>query len=201
MKFSNVLPAAVLAFAFLPGMMSTSSALPSGIENDASRAPRVVIVIRHGEKPPKKEHSPDLTAIGQERAKRIPGLFAGSANRKAVVPHPDALFATHASPGSNREIETLTPLARALNLPLDDRFSEDQGGQLAAELLSGKYAGKVVVICWHHGQIPALVTSLGVAEAPKWADTTFDRIWEVEWDQGNAVMKDLPENLMPGDSQ
>jgi hypothetical protein len=161
--------------------------------------PRVVILIRHAEKPPKEEHSPHLTPIGLQRAQRIPTLF--SPDRTPTLPRPDFLFATHASASSNREVETLEPLAQALHLEMNDQYSEDEIAKLAAEILSGKYAGKVVLVCWHHGKLPDLAAALGVPNPPAWSVSTFDRIWKVEWVHGAAVLTDLPEYLMPGDSQ
>jgi hypothetical protein len=164
-----------------------------------SKVPRMVLLIRHAEKPPKAEHSPDLTVIGRERAQRIPKLFlpAGS----AMLPSPDFLFATHVSRSSNRPVETLTPLAQALHLELNDQYSEDEAEKLAAELLSGKYAGKVVIVCWHHGTLPALSFALGVPNPPVWSDAVFDRVWKVEWVDHTGIMTNLPQNLLPGDSQ
>jgi hypothetical protein len=166
---------------------------------DAAKAPRVVILIRHGEKPPKEQHSPHLTPTGVERAKLIPTLF--SPGRTPTLPRPDFLFATHFTPSSNREVETLQPLAQGLHLELNDQFLEGEIEKLAAEILGGKYAGKVVLVCWHHGKIPAIAAALGVPNPPAWPDTVFDRIWKIEWVNGTGVMTDLPENLLPGDSR
>jgi hypothetical protein len=159
----------------------------------------MVILIRHAEKPPKSDHSPDLTPIGVERAKRIPSLFYPSST--ATLPHPDYLFAAHIRASSNRPVETATPLAQALGMKLNDEYSDDTSQQLAAELLSGKYAGKVVVVFWRHGVMPELAAALGAPNPPKWQDSVFDRIWKVEWINGKAAMTELPQNLLPGDSR
>ena len=137
-----------LIVALLPAWAVSPESLPqkshANTTSDVAKAPRMVILIRHAEKPPKAEHSSDLTAIGRERAQRIPKLFLPYPG--AMLPTPDFLFATHPSRSSNRPVETLKPLEQALHLELNDRYSEDEAGRLSAELLSGKYAGKVVVV-------------------------------------------------------
>lgn len=117
------------------------------------------------------------------------------------LPRPDFLFATHFTPSSNREVETLQPLAQSLHLQMNDQYAEDDVDNLTADILGGKYAGKVVLVCWHHGKIAAIAAALGVPNPPAWPDTVFDRIWKVEWLQGTVAMANLPENLLPGDSQ
>jgi hypothetical protein len=111
------------------------------------------------------------------------------------------IIATHISAHSDRPVETVTPLAQALHLPIDSSIANDDYATLAKSLLSGKYAGKVVLIAWHHGTIPSLVTSLG-AKPPveKWPEEQFDRVWRIDYVDGKATIKDLPQHLMPGDS-
>jgi hypothetical protein len=105
------------------------------------------------------------------------------------------------SDNSNRPVETVTPLAKALHLPIDDSISNDDYATLARTLLSGKYAGKVVLIAWHHGIIPSLVTALGAKPPTEtWPEEQFDRIWRIDYVNGKATIKDLPQRLMPGDS-
>ena len=202
MKIRYMLLLWMLAAAFLPGAIGLSGGRleKAAIEVKgelSTRAPRVVFLIRHGEKPPKEEHSSHLTDIGKERARRLPSLFVSPAK----LLRPDALFATHASHNSNREVETLMPLAQNLKLPIHDQYGEDDGAKMAAEILSGQYAGKVVLVCWHDGKLPKVAEALGIKNPPKWPDSTFDRIWKIEWPGGKAVMTDIPEGLMPGDSK
>jgi hypothetical protein len=33
-----------------------------------------------------------------------------------------------------------------------------------------------------------------------WPDTQFDRIWRIDYKDGKATIKDLPQHLLPGDS-
>lgn len=164
---------------------------------DHGTGPRLVLIIRHAEKPPEGEKDPNLSKQGFERAealaKAIPANF----------PKPDFLIATKKSKSSNRPVETITPLAHALHEPIESQFKDDAYQQVAREVLSDpKFAGKVVLIAWHHGKIPELAKALGAKEAPdKWKSTVFDRVWEIDYDGGAAKFKDLPEKALPGDSE
>ena len=164
---------------------------------DAGKNPAVVYIIRHGEKPPDKENS-DLTEVGFRRAAAIPSLFLQQSPR---LPRPEVLFATARSKHSNRPVETITPLSTALHLPIHNDYEDADFAALAREVLSGRYAGKVVLICWHHGEIPHLTAALGVPNTPKkWDDKVFDQIWKIEWHQGQAQLTPIPQQLLPGDT-
>ncbi|MCU1321394.1 MAG: hypothetical protein JWM43_1043 [Acidobacteriaceae bacterium] len=163
--------------------------------------PATVYVIRHAEK--LTDGRIDLSEKGFERARVLPLLFlpvAGSG--RVALARPEVLIATHQSPKSNRPVQTIEPLAAALKLPIQHDVMNEDYALLAQDLLSGKYAGKVVLVSWHHGKIPALVEALG-AKAPytPWPDEQFDRIWRLDWREGRVVLTDLPHGLLPGDSK
>jgi len=164
-----------------------------------AQGPRMVMIIRHAEKPDSTvgPKDPNLSKRGFERAdalaKVIPDHF----------PKPDFLIATQKTEGSNRPVETITPLAAALHETIDTTFKEDEFAQAAKAVLTDpKYAGKVVLIAWHHGKIPELAKALGVKDAPdKWDSKVFDRVWEITYDDKRATWKDVPESALPGDSE
>jgi phosphohistidine phosphatase SixA len=164
-----------------------------------TQGPRVVLIIRHAEKPEGAEETkdPNLSKRGVQRAralaKVIPKLF----------PRPDFLIATLKSKRSNRPFETIEPLAKALHETIEATFEDNQVEQLArAVLTERKYAGKVVLIAWHHGELPELAKALGAADAPhKWDADVFDRVWEITYKEGVATFKDLPQKALPGDSE
>jgi hypothetical protein len=65
------------------------------------------------------------------------------------------LFAAQASKNSNRPVETITPLSAALNLTCNDNHADGDYTKVASDILTNsKYAGQVVLVCWHHGNIP-----------------------------------------------
>jgi len=163
--------------------------------------PATILLIRHAEK--LTDGRIDLSPAGFARAKDLPQIFVGP---RATFPRPDVLFATHASKKSNRPFETIEPLSHALNLPVNTDFMDDDYAGLARLLLSGRYAGKVVLVSWHHGKLPELAAALGIDPQPaRWPDTQFDRVWRLDWKPDAAGIKptltDLPQDLMPGDSK
>ena len=76
-------------------------------------------------------------------------------------------FASEAAKHSNRPIETITPLSQALHLRINHDYEDRETAKVADAVMSGKYAGKVVLICWHHGEIPHLAKAFGVEDAPE----------------------------------
>lgn len=159
--------------------------------------PATILILRHAEK--LTDGRKDLSPVGYQRAALLPKLFNGS---RSDLPMPQVLFATHLSKHSNRPVETITPLAATLKLPIDSTIMDDDYAALAKELLSGKYAGKVVLVAWHHGKIPQLATALG-AQPPytPWPAEQFDRVWRIDYKDGKVMLTDLPQSLLPGDSK
>lgn len=175
-----------------------------------------------------KNGGPNLSMQGSARAAALPTLFAPAApplgcdlattgsnftgtyaavkisGSKPRFSTPGFIFATQTSANSNRPIETITPTATALGQTIDNSYPDSSTGiqYLVTALTTGsQYAGKVVLICWHHGTIPALAKALGVAKPKKWKGTTFDRVWQITYSKkGKAALKDHPQKLLYGDS-
>jgi hypothetical protein len=173
----------------------------AGAFAQAGKPPATILMIRHAAK--LTDGRIDLSPAGFARAKALPELFGGvGAAAPHNLPRPDFLFATHQSKKSNRPVETITPLSEALKLPISAEIEDDDFATLAKELLSGRYAGKVVLVAWHHGKIPAFARALGATPPyDPWPDTQFDRVWRIDYREGKAVLTDLPQGLMAGDSQ
>ena len=132
---------------------------------------------------------------GYERAAALPTLFP------ARFETPDYLFASRQSKRSNRPVETLTPLAGALGLKIDSTFA-DADYRFLAKILLGRamYAGKILLICWHHENIPGLARALGVTDAPaRWPEKGFDLIWSIEYAEGVPRLTEVGQKLLPGD--
>jgi hypothetical protein len=167
-----------------------------------SQAPATIYLIRHAEK--LTDGQMDLSPQGYKRAALLPALFMAPSGERTLpaLPAPQLIFATHKSDHSNRPLETVTPLAAALHLEVNNVFHNEDYAGLAKELLGGSYAGKIVLVSWHHGKLPALATALG-AKPPyiPWPDTQFDRIWCIRYANGTATLTDLPQELLSGDSK
>ena len=136
--------------------------------------------------------------------------LAGQPRRSA----PDFLFATASSSSSSRPLETITPLVQALQfstnnpkLTINQQFTNDTDGinGLVKLVLSGPpYAGKVILICWHHGTIPQLTEAFGVppSQLPftKWPSTVFDLVFGISFPSGQPNFGVTCQKLLFGDS-
>lgn len=169
--------------------------------SNGTTGPGQVLIIRHGEKPgdpglDSDADGPDLSPEGYKRAAAL------SVHIPASFPKPDVLIATQPSRHSNRPLQTITPLAEKLKLDVNSKHPDDDYGTVAQRIRNNpKYAGKNVLICWHHGKIPQLAAALGVVNPPSpWPGQVFDRVWQIDFAGGVATLKDVPQRLMYGDS-
>jgi len=164
-----------------------------------------VLIIRHAENPP-NGHA--LSPRGKERAEAYKNYFLNfTVDSKRV--EPNAIIVAADSKHSHRPRLTVQPFAKAANLPIDNRFANKQPADLAAELRAN-YQGKVILICWHHGQIPAVLRALGADPTTllpngKWPRDVYDFVIMVSFDENGHVIPDgtkrITEHLLQGDSQ
>jgi broad specificity phosphatase PhoE len=155
----------------------------------ASSLPRVVYLMRHADKPD-AAGDPHLSPAGVARAARLPGYFPGLLGGQKL----DTIFATSASKASNRPVETAAPLAASLHLPLNQSYGNSSYSALAGAIRSGSYAGKTILVVWHHGTMPALAQALGASPPGKWPGSSFGMIWKVTYNaNGNASLQQIHE--------
>jgi hypothetical protein len=208
----GLLPLGLWAAAGVPAP-AVASARKTGVEQPG-KYPSQVLILRHAEKPD-NDDDPHLTSRGAARAAALPSLFLippTFPTKPAPFAVPDFLFAAEESKHSNRPVETITPLSKVLgDQHIHHKHKDDDFQAVADELFSdGKYAGKTVLICWHHGKIPKLTRAIldkatNAAtvkdQVPKhWADTVFDRVWQITFDgTGQASFNDRPQRLLFND--
>lgn len=163
-----------------------------------------LLIIRHGEKPgdPAVDTPDDgvnLSTKGYERAGALAAYIPRNFGR------PDFLYATRTSQHSNRPIETVTPLSTGTGLEIHSEYGDNEYDKLAQKLKADdKFNGKQILICWHHGKIPELVSALGYAPPlSRWPANSFDRVWVVDnthaMDGHPSLVQNLPQRLMFGD--
>ena len=154
---------------------------PARAQPSSMSRPAQIILIRHAEKPTDPAN-PHLSPAGVERAKRLVS-FIKTDSAMARFGLPIAVFATKTTADDNgqRTQETVAPLAAALKLRVQTPYHGKDYAALAKLILSNPaYAGKTVVICWNHEQIPQLAEALGVAPAPpKWKGSVFDVVYVI----------------------
>ena len=160
----------------------------------AAGTPKQVLLIRHADETGQRNDA-GLSARGDARAAALPTLFP------ARLPTPQVIFAAKSSKRSRRPVETIAPLAHAVGVPIDERFSDREYAALAKELLSNPaYTGKTIVVCWHHGTMPELAAALGVRSPPaRWPKSRYDHVWSITFDANGAHLADLRQQLLPGD--
>ena len=164
-----------------------------------------VLIIRHAED---AGSGHGLSPRGQERAEAYKNYFQNftvdSTRRK-----PDAVLVAADSKQSHRPRLTVEPFAKAAKLPIDSRFGNKQPTDLADELRAN-HQGKVLLICWHHRQIPALLRALGAAPERllpngKWPKAVYDWVIVVSYDENGRLVPEstrrISEHLLPGESQ
>ena len=173
--------------------------------------PKVIYIVRHGEKPGEThiEHIDDgvnLAPAGRTRATGIahhaPSLFSVKSHKKI-----NYVFATAKSKMSVRPIETIQPLAEFCKTKINAKFRDEDFYKLAKEITGKKkYDQSVVVICWHHGKIPHLIEALGgiagvhPIENGHWDDRVFDRVIRMTKTENGILVESLPQRLLYGDS-
>ena len=174
---------------------------------DAPEGPKssVILIIRHAENPP---NGHGLSPRGEERAKAYINYFENfTVDSKRE--EPNAVVVAADSKHSHRPRLTVQPFAKAANLTIDSRFANKQPADLAAALRAN-YQEKVILICWHHGQIPAVLRALGADPAMllpggKWPRDVYDWVIMVSFDENGHLIpgttKRISEHLLQGDSQ
>ena len=122
---------------------------------------------------------------------------------------PQAIFAAKDSKKSHRPRLTVQPFAKAAQLKIDTRFGNNQSADLAADLRANQQ-GKVILICWRHPYVPALLDALGAnpenfLPKGKWPGAVFDWVIMLSYDQDGRLIpastRRINEHLVPGDAQ
>lgn len=156
--------------------------------------PDIIYIIRHGEKlgDPAKDTDTiiDLSVRGSARAAALPSLFESAHSQLSCAlasdssgyeaqyaqqsvsgpaqrfSKPDFLFATKPSKHSNRPVETITPLAAALQLPVSHDIADKDYKTLANTLQDSTYEGRIVLIAGTTARSPRSRASLALRNRP-----------------------------------
>lgn len=167
----------------------------------AMGAPAQVVIIRHGEKP---ADGNELNEIGWQRANALPNFFE---NNKTVMTYgtPVAIYAGAPSKpgGSIRSIQTITPYANKIGLPVNKTISKDNVYELVNEIMNTPgYDDRTVVICWEHSVIPEMARDFGATSAPMiWDSNVFDRAWVIRFNANTvSSFENIPEHVLATDS-
>jgi hypothetical protein len=174
-----------------------------------------VMVIRHAEKPTDSPSFYGVTAVGEkdpeslivrgwQRAGALACLFAPSRGplQSPELAEPQFLFASDKKGGSQRPLETITPLSQKLGIKIDTSFAKGQEKDLVKKALSRQ---GIVLICWQHEVIPEIANRIlgNETTAPQqWPGSRFDLVWVFDLDPGSGTYQfsQVSQLLLAGDS-
>ena len=185
------------------GAAWTTSRAQAPDAKGSSGRPEQVLIIRHAEKPDDSSDDGEandrgLSTTGHEARPRWP-MTSRPCSPSRISSSPPRI-----SKHSKRPGDTIKPLAQRLKLEINQDFPDDGYCDLAKEILNNpKYAGKRILICWHHGTLPDLAAALKAPVPPdkrKWPGKVFDRVWQLDYSGGEVTLTDLPQRLLYGDS-
>jgi phosphohistidine phosphatase SixA len=150
-----------------------------------------ILLMGHAEKP-EKNNTPDLADAGFKRAESLAKYIVSQYGR------PDFIFASANSKKSSRPYETALPLSKETGVPIDLSF-EDKDYERLAELLrrDKRFAGKLIVVVWHHGNIPDFSEALSVRDGAypeDWNSKVYNQFLKFEYfDKSRPLIQCLTE--------
>jgi hypothetical protein len=165
----------------------------------------VVLIIRHAED---ADSGHGISPRGEQRAEALKNYFLNftvDSKRR----EPTVIFAAKDSKKSHRPRLTMEPFAEAANLKIDTRFGNDQSADLAADLRANQQ-GRVILICWRHPHIPALLGALGANPETflpngKWPGAVYNWVILLSYDQEGRLIPGsstrIEKHFVSGDSQ
>ena len=185
-----------------------------------SQLPQQIYVVRHGEKPPDSGGPPfgvdvdgnrnahSLSPRGWQRSGALTVLFSPPVAQTVGLRTPMALYAAAygdaAATRIHRPYETILGLSLRLDSPIQSPARLGQESVFADAILSS--GAEVVLACYEHIRIPALVASFPTVEPAAipsvWPDDRFDVIWTFTLNPvaGSYVFGQVPQQLLDGDA-
>jgi broad specificity phosphatase PhoE len=191
----------------------TDGAAGSGNGRTPPAANRMIMLIRHAEKPlhpsgsprgvsPEGQQDPhSLTVTGWIRAGALVELFAPSRGEPfADLRRPDTIYGSaYVGAHSKRSVQTVSPLAARLGLVVITRFAVGDEISLVREISSRPGA---TLVAWHHETIHEIAHGLGQVDPTPpdhWPHDRFDMIWTFTPGQQGWRFTQIPQLLLPGD--
>jgi len=156
--------------------------------------PSRIILMRHADKPEDPEDE-DLSEAGMARAEHLATYIPQTFGK------PDYIIATAHSKHSNRPTETVKPLAAALGMKVQHDMGDDDFQELVNEIFSNPaYHGTTVVVCWHHGKLPAIAAMLGAPAGSypdPWPEDAYNIILDLRYDPSSGSPPTVMRVLEP----
>jgi hypothetical protein len=147
-----------------------------------------VLIVRHAEE---AQAGPGLSSAGEARASAYAHYFRPFVlgDQRLRI---DALVAAADSRESQRSRLTLEPLSRILRKPIQQPFADHHVRRLALWLAQGN-PGRTILIAWHHGEIPQLLTALGLKPSAilhhgRWSAHVYDQVAVLHFDDNGSII-------------
>lgn len=163
----------------------------------------VILIIRHAEQ---QENGQGLSPAGDARARAYVKYFT-TLTIDGLPLKLDYLFASKDSSNSHRPGLTIQPIATKLGLIVDTRFKNRQFLELVDEIQSRPH-GANILICWHHGKIPQILSALGadperLLPNGRWPDDVFSWLIQLRYDENGHLFesKRINEQFSADDEQ
>jgi hypothetical protein len=173
--------------------------------------------LRHAEKPGRDfapfgvslegERSKESLAVrGWQRAGALTNLLVPTNGhlQNAALAKPRFLYASKPlkRKGSKRPIETITPLAQKLEIPINSEFPRFDVERMIEDVFLRR---GVVLICWQREYIPQIASIILGGDKPvpsAWPENRFDLFWifDLNPSSGKYRFKQVPQKLLRGDS-
>jgi hypothetical protein len=155
------------------------------MEQQMSKTPKKIIVIRHAEKPI-REGDQKLSSLGMKRAQ----------DWARYIPHnfgtPDTIYATAATSESVRPIMTVMPLFEELeSAKLNILWKDDEAEEVGEKVATRWCKDQIVLVCWHHGKIPNLLKGIGITQHEylnPWPEDDFDTALVVTFEKDEPIV-------------
>jgi hypothetical protein len=99
-----------------------------------------------------------------------------------------------------RTRETVRALAERLGVPVNTSFGKGDEAALAHRVAAEDVP---VLICWQHGEIPAIADAFNpVSPTPpaQWPDDRFDMVWTLTPVRSSWKFDQVPQLVLNGDS-
>jgi hypothetical protein len=185
------------------------------MKKQLNRATKIML-IRHAEKPPKdgapygvtrtgEQSKESLQVRGWQRAGGLASLLAPTDNHfeRSSLAKPQFLYASKPlrRKGSQRPIETITPLAEKLRIEIHSDYARFEFASMVDHAFRRR---GVVLICWQREYIPqiaALILGQLDAAPETWPEDRFDLIWVFDLNRSATKYKfrQVPQKLLSGD--
>src|ERR1035437_751945 len=138
---------------------------------EKKKGPRLILLIRHTEKPPRSLGEPGLSAIGRQHAIELATTFP------ILYGIPNVVFAAATDAESSRCVETATPIVDLYQIPFHSNIPAGDVDRLVSAI-KDRPDGDFVLVVWRHEQLPAISAALGFKPPfKKWAQDNYSTWW------------------------